>query len=387
MAHNGKTTNSSGWNAVFSWIKYALTGKRDETKAVSQSSVNASSLVDLDARLRALENAFAQGQFGNVEADSLDAPTVKVGGVDVKAEQSAVDVSGSTAKTLTRIEQDEQGKVTPTFENIRSASTQQSGIVKLNDAVDSTSTAQAATANAVKKTYDKTPFVVVYGDSTVLYSDLASKAVSGVPFYLKCRASSSEIGDVDIFIPFKGIRVIDGTVVEIIMATTNTNYGGVTAGEELKCFLVKTANEDKVDWTNSTIKHTMVLYAEKTDFAYTLSSNGGIGGLYNAGSVRSPVYFRNGVPVECSGSIIKKAGTGVVGGYNAADAWTQCQILISAGYLPVLLLPDVEGGHFCPLAYINQYCHMFFFDAVDKRYITISIDTSTGTKSWGSSAW
>lgn len=83
MAHGGKTANSSGWNAVFSWIKYALSGKRDESVAVAQSSVSASSLVDIDARLRALETALAQGRLGDVEANSLDAPTVKVGGEDV----------------------------------------------------------------------------------------------------------------------------------------------------------------------------------------------------------------------------------------------------------------------------------------------------------------
>ena len=119
MAHNGKTTNSSGWNAVFSWIKYALTGKRDETKAVSQSSVNASSLVDLDARLRALENAFAQGQFGNVEADSLDAPTVKVGGVDVKTKQSVPTFSPDLTKTVSAMSQTANGDLSATFAEVQ----------------------------------------------------------------------------------------------------------------------------------------------------------------------------------------------------------------------------------------------------------------------------
>ena len=103
MAHNGKTTNSSGWNAVFSWIKYALTGKRDETKAVSQSSVSASSLVDIDARLRALEDAFAKGQLGDVEAESLDAPVVLLGGVVVSPNDHThqVKINGAT-KTIAK---------------------------------------------------------------------------------------------------------------------------------------------------------------------------------------------------------------------------------------------------------------------------------------------
>lgn len=103
MAHNGKTTNSSGWNAVFSWIKYALTGKRDETKAVSQSSVSASSLVDIDARLRALEEAYARGQLGDVEAESLDAPVVLLGGVVVSPNDHThqVKINGTT-KTIAK---------------------------------------------------------------------------------------------------------------------------------------------------------------------------------------------------------------------------------------------------------------------------------------------
>lgn len=83
MAHSGKTTNSSGWNAIFSWIKYALTGKRDETKAVSQSSVSASSLVELNARLESLEKIISSGRFGDMKAESLDAPNVMIGGVPV----------------------------------------------------------------------------------------------------------------------------------------------------------------------------------------------------------------------------------------------------------------------------------------------------------------
>lgn len=57
MSHNGKLTNSTGWNAIFSWIKYALTGKRDNAQAVQDTEVSAESLVDLNARVEALESA------------------------------------------------------------------------------------------------------------------------------------------------------------------------------------------------------------------------------------------------------------------------------------------------------------------------------------------
>lgn len=103
MAHGGKTTNSSGWNAIFSWIKYALTGKRDETKAVSQSSVSASSQVALNARLESLEKIISSGRFGDMKAESLDAPNVMIGGVPVSQGDHThqVKINGST-KTIAK---------------------------------------------------------------------------------------------------------------------------------------------------------------------------------------------------------------------------------------------------------------------------------------------
>ena len=108
MAHNGKTTNSSGWNAVFSWIKYALTGKRDETKAVSQSSVSASSLVSLDARLKAIEKLLSS-ELGGDDAE-LSA---------YKSLQSAKTFSPDRTKTLSSLSQDENGEMFATFSEVQ----------------------------------------------------------------------------------------------------------------------------------------------------------------------------------------------------------------------------------------------------------------------------
>ena len=108
MAHGGKTTNSSGWNAVFSWIKYALTGKRDETKAVSQSSVSASSLVDLDARLKAVESVLAS-------LDVYDAEDLSV----YKILQDAKTFSPDRTKTLSAMSQDANGEVSATFAEVQ----------------------------------------------------------------------------------------------------------------------------------------------------------------------------------------------------------------------------------------------------------------------------
>ena len=146
MAHNGKTTNYSGWNAIFSWIKYALTGKRDETKAVSQSSVSASSLVDLDARLKAVESVLA-----SLDAD--DAEDLSVYKV-LQSAKSSPTASGTDIAFIDTITQDENGDITATKKTVRSGTTSQAGVVQLEDSHTSTSTSKAATPKNVKEAYD-----------------------------------------------------------------------------------------------------------------------------------------------------------------------------------------------------------------------------------------
>lgn len=70
--------------------------------------------------------------------------------------QAAYNLSPATASVLggvmigTNVDVDSTGKI-----SIKDASTTQKGVVQLNDAVNSTSTGQAGTANAVKKAYDR----------------------------------------------------------------------------------------------------------------------------------------------------------------------------------------------------------------------------------------
>lgn len=214
MAHNGKTTNSSGWNAVFSWIKYALTGKRDETKAVSQSSVNASSLVDLDARLRALETALAQGQLGNVEADSLDAPTVKVGGVDVKTKQSVPTFSPDLTKTVSAMSQTANGDLSATFAEVQATVSSQNNytlpssktnlstifgkiwnffgmLLKSTGTWDGTSDSQIPTTAAVQAKLDGKANKVINGNGNLAVIDSNGNYVSsGITAYNQSAVNS-----------------------------------------------------------------------------------------------------------------------------------------------------------------------------------------------------
>lgn len=71
-----------------------------------------------------------------------------------KLKQTAATFTGSTLKTPTSLTQNANGDMSVTFSDIQSASTSQKGVVQLSDAVNSTDTGKAATANAVKKAYD-----------------------------------------------------------------------------------------------------------------------------------------------------------------------------------------------------------------------------------------
>lgn len=93
------------------------------------------------------------------KANSADVYTKTETGTQITNAINALDVSapsasGNTTSFIDSISQT-NGKISATKKNITSASTSATGIVKLNDAVNSTSTTTAATANAVKKAYDK----------------------------------------------------------------------------------------------------------------------------------------------------------------------------------------------------------------------------------------
>ena len=143
MSHNGKLTNSTGWNAIFSWIKYALTGKRDNTQAVQDTEVSAESLVDLNARIEALESALTS--LG-VEADKVDYKIVQKA-----VANPSVPSSGTTTATsfISAITQDENGKIVPERRDLPTASASVSGITKVytstGNSTDGTMTRQAIT--------------------------------------------------------------------------------------------------------------------------------------------------------------------------------------------------------------------------------------------------
>ena len=71
-----------------------------------------------------------------------------------KTKQTAVSVTGGTLKGVASFEQNANGVVTLTLNDIQDGTTSQKGVVLLEDSYTSTSTTTAATPNAVKAAYD-----------------------------------------------------------------------------------------------------------------------------------------------------------------------------------------------------------------------------------------
>lgn len=119
-----------------------------------------------------------------VQWDSMDG--------NFKTKQTAVTVSGlGTTKTITSLTQNANGEISASASDIRSASTSQTGIVQLNDATDSTSTSEAATANAVKKAYD-------HADSLVASLDAEETSTDGTNVQVKVTEEDGVVTAVNI---------------------------------------------------------------------------------------------------------------------------------------------------------------------------------------------
>ena len=169
--NNTKLVTSGGVNAA---IQNAILNRGidygpktvDEINALSNiptgSTVHVSALGSGDARV--VNDGWKDGQHVSIQVRVSEDLTYYTSGNDhgwysndgeFKLKQQAYSASGLGAlKTITSLSQDENGVITATASNIQSASTSQAGVVQLNDATNSTSTTQAATANSVKSAYD-----------------------------------------------------------------------------------------------------------------------------------------------------------------------------------------------------------------------------------------
>jgi len=73
---------------------------------------------------------------------------------DFKTKQTDVSVTGGSLKGVASMSQNANGEVTLTLNDIQDGTTAQKGVVQLSNAINSTSTTEAATPKAVKDAYD-----------------------------------------------------------------------------------------------------------------------------------------------------------------------------------------------------------------------------------------
>lgn len=138
----------------------ALNGKVDKVQG-KDLSTNDYSNADKD-KLTGIE---AGAQVNKIETIKVNgtAQTITNKAVDIdlsgykQTQQAVVDPSvGSdpTTEFIATISQDANGVMTATKQSVQDGTTEQKGIVQLEDAVDSDSTSKAATPNSVKRAYD-----------------------------------------------------------------------------------------------------------------------------------------------------------------------------------------------------------------------------------------
>jgi len=167
---------------------------------------------------------------------------------------------GTTITAIDTLSQDAKGKVTATKKTIRSATTSQTGVVQLNDNINSTSTTEAATANAVKKAYDKAngkqdpiTFDGTYNASSNKAATVSTvtTAVSNAVNGLDATVTSSDGTNVQV-----KVTETDGKITAVNVTTDNTAnkthaHGNIQSGGTLQTNDVSIASGDKLVITDS----------------------------------------------------------------------------------------------------------------------------------------
>jgi len=316
MAHNGKLTNSSGWNAIFSWIKYALTGKRDNTQAVQDTEVSAESLVDLNARVEALESALTS--LG-ADADKVDYKIVQKAVAD-----PSVPSSGTTTATsfISAITQNENGEIVPERRNLPTGSASVSGITKVytstGNSTDGTMTRQSITNALAGKsdtghTHDDRYYTETEVDGFLAdkaeqvdvtnytsYSDITAIISAGnIPFCyhtvgngaakLQYQGTSVSFGvPPDVSLVFAG--VFGGVVYEKRFYSTASSFSAVTETPIFSTDRVASSSESS-SWTSD---DTNVPTRAAVEAKISNAMSGDIGGFLGSWTPIGVQYYQNG---------------------------------------------------------------------------------------------
>lgn len=244
-----------------------------------------------------------------------------------KLKQTAVTFTGSTLKTPTSIAQDANGDITTTFSDIQSASTSQKGVVQLSDATDSTSTALAATANAVKKAYDLAsnakPKQTAKTSPTASGSDIAfidtiTQDANGVTTATKktVRSASASQSGVMSAEHFSKLEALDPTTdaeKEVLSATKLKNartidgvefdgsgnivhYGTCSTAYNVQAKVISCPGFVLTEGARIIIKFTQ--NNNYTDPTFNVNNTGAIGVKYFGGNLPSGNFLRTGAVYE-----------------------------------------------------------------------------------------
>ena len=94
------------------------------------------------------------GNFASLDANGNIADSGSNASSFMNALSTAYSVSGSSTQTVTAVSQATTGEISVTFGDIQTGTTEQPGLVQLEDSTSSTSTTKAATPASVKSAYD-----------------------------------------------------------------------------------------------------------------------------------------------------------------------------------------------------------------------------------------
>ena len=163
-----------------------------------------------------------------------------------KTKQTAVSVTGGTLKGVASMEQNANGEVTLTLNDIQDGTTSQKGVVQLEDSHASTSTTTAATPKAVKEAYDlangKQDPITFEGTYDASSNKAATEStVSDAIDALDAEETSTDGTNVQV-----KVTQVDGVVTAVNITTDNTanatDVANLTSGKANKVTGATTGN-------------------------------------------------------------------------------------------------------------------------------------------------
>ena len=338
-------------------------------------NVLAEALLDIHERLKAVEGATEE----LTSSDRWKAfKTVQL----VKPSPSA---SGDTVTAIDTVAQDENGELTATKKNIRRGTTSQTGIVQLSDATNSTSTALAATANAVKTAYDLA--ASKQGDLGISSSGSSTK-------FLNEKGEWATVTTPDVSNKLDKDGLGDDVRVQFTQATTRTNI--VTTSKLSVLFgkiqkwladLKALAFKDKVGASDVESGTYPIDISGNAATATTADTADKLGSA-NVGLPCMPIYLYGGTPMSIEGyffsplaepstrNLSAETTLNAVGGgkyvYNVRTSNTFNLTLASTASAPIAFAVRLKCTANCPNVDVT------YNDAVEKATLTRHVYLSSG---------